>query len=224
MSVLQLAPLCRRLREQIEEGAVSLDESVDLVVDASFLIFAKTQWLLPQSMPVEEEELVDDWCEEAEVFEETPPLLEPAELEQVTGVIEALLQKSRFEFTRGYTAPIDQLGQIETAAIAATELVEAMETLLAEMGPRERTVKIIRRNFADHMRWFWRQVTRLASRYKVLRFSLFRSSRAQDSVLSFLVLLELVKRRRVFAMQPRLFGDIMFSTRRDILTGIGDLD
>ena len=125
-------------------------------------------------------------------------------------------------FTRGYTAPIDEVGQIDTAAIEVSELAEAMDALVAQMGPRERTVKIIRRNFSDHMRWFWKQVTRLASRYKVLRFSLFRSSNAQDSVLNFLVLLELVKRRRIFARQPNVFGDIMFSTKRDVIDRVQD--
>lgn len=222
MSVLQLAPLCRRLREQIEEGAVPLDESVDLIVDAAFLIFAKTQWLLPQSMPTEEERVEDNWADAAEEYEDTVPLLEVDELEQITGVVERLLQESQFVFTRRHTASIDEVGQIETAAIETSDLVEAMEILMAEMGPRERTVKIVRRNFSDHMRWFWKQVTQLASRYKVLRFSLFRSSRAQDSVLNFLVLLELVKRRRILARQPVLFGDIMFSTRRDIITRVGE--
>ncbi|MGI6620108.1 MAG: hypothetical protein ACOX35_01465 [Bacillota bacterium] len=222
MSVLQLAPLCRRLRERIEEGLVGLDESVDLLVDASFLVFAKAQWLIPQSTPFEDEETEQDWAEVGEDFEDSPPILNEEELTEVTGKVQALLQHSQFMFTRGHTASIDEVGLIETAAIEASELAQAMETLMARLGPRERTVKIIRRNFADHMRWFWRQVTRLGSRYKVLRFSLFRSSNIQDSVLNFLVLLELVKRRRISARQPKMFGDIMFSTKRDTITEAHD--
>jgi chromatin segregation and condensation protein Rec8/ScpA/Scc1 (kleisin family) len=222
MRVLQLAPLCRRLRERIEEGLVSLDESVDLLVDASYLVFVKAQWLIPQSLPFEEEEVEDDWSEATENFEDSPPLLDGEELAGITGEVERLLKHSQLMFTRGYTAPIDEVGQIDTAAIEVSELAEAMDALVAQMGPRERTVKIIRRNFSDHMRWFWKQVTRLASRYKVLRFSLFRSSNAQDSVLNFLVLLELVKRRRIFARQPNVFGDIMFSTKRDVIDRVQD--
>lgn len=43
------------------------------------------------------------------------------------------------------------------------------------------------------------------------------SSNRPDSILNFLVLLELVKRRRVFAKQPEVFGDIIFSTKRDVV-------
>ena len=75
MRVLQLAPLCRRLRERIEEGLVSLDESVDLLVDASYLVFVKAQWLIPQSLPFEEEEVEDDWSETLRTLKTVLPFL-----------------------------------------------------------------------------------------------------------------------------------------------------
>ncbi len=217
MRVLQLTPLCRRFREQVEEGRVPLDDSVSLLVDASFLVFAKAQWLLPQSTVIADEGIEEEWIEQTDEFQETPPLLDEPEFSAATGVVDGMLQRSRLLFGRGYTTPIDEVGHIETAAIEALELVEAMESLLAGMKPRERTVMVLRRNFSDHMKWFWKEVTRLASRYTVLRFSLFMSSQPQDSVLNFLVLLELVKRRRLFARQRDIFGDILFSTKRDTM-------
>ena len=135
MSVLQLAPLCRRLRERIEEGLVGLDESVDLLVDASFLVFAKAQWLIPQSTPFEDEETEQDWAEVGEDFEDSPPILNEEERRK-SRKVQALLQHSQFMFTRGHTASIDEVGLIETAAIEASELAQAMETLMARLGPR----------------------------------------------------------------------------------------
>ena len=73
MAVLQLTPLCRRLREEVEGGLMFLDDSVSLLVDASFLVLAKVQWLLPQSAMADpeqaEEEPVDDSLEYEENLE-----------------------------------------------------------------------------------------------------------------------------------------------------------
>lgn len=218
MAVLQLTPLCRRLREEVEGGLMFLDDSVSLLVDASFLVLAKVQWLLPQSAMADpeqaEEEPVDDSLEYKENLERC---LEEGQFVSAVENTGRLMEQSLSIFSRGFVTQIEGAGHVETAAIEVADLFGIMESLKDRIKPRERTVVVLKRNFSDHMRWFWREVNKLASRYTVLRFSLFMSSNRPDSILNFLVLLELVKRRRVFAKQPEVFGDIIFSTKRDVV-------
>ncbi|HHY18151.1 MAG TPA: hypothetical protein GX524_08735 [Firmicutes bacterium] len=218
MAVLQLTPLCRRLREEVEGGQVLLEDSVGLLEDASFLVLAKIQWLLPQSTigqpELAGEELPDESLEyEEDLFQ----LLEESEFTSAVENIAGLMRQSQAAYSRGYVTPIEGTSQAETAAIDVVDLFDIMESLKGRIKAGERKVVVLKRNFSDHMRWFWKEITRLTSRYAVLRFSLFVSSSKQDSILNFLVLLELVKRRRVFAKQLEVFGDIVFSTRRDVV-------
>jgi len=206
----------------VEERRILLDDSVSLLVDASSLVLAKVKWLLPQSTIIEDECVEEELPDESAEYDEALRLMEEFEFDVATGIVDGLIQKSEALYTRGYVTPIEETGYVETAAIEASELLEIMKSLRHQMKPREKTVVVLRRNFSEHMVWFWKEVTKLSSKYVVLRFSLFISSSRQDSVLNFLVLLELVKRRRVFARQPEVFGDIMFSTKRDVIARIQD--
>ncbi len=218
MAVLQLTPLCRRLREDVEGGRMFLDDSVSLLVDASFLVLAKVQWLLPRSAMADSEQAEEELADNSLEYEENRErCLEESRFLSAVESTRRLMQQSQLIFSRGVITQIEGAGHVETAAVEAAELFEIMESLKGRIKPRERTVVVLKRNFSDHMRWFWREVNKLVSQYTVLRFSLFMNSDRPDLILNFLVLLELVKRRRVFARQPEVFGDIIFSTKRDVV-------
>lgn len=62
MDILRLAPIVRRLREQVEAGAIPLEESVRDLSIASELVLFKVRWLLPvpeTEGDVEEEETLE---------------------------------------------------------------------------------------------------------------------------------------------------------------------
>ncbi|MBP8614129.1 MAG: hypothetical protein KBI40_04655 [Firmicutes bacterium] len=215
MSVLQLAPLCRTLREQVENGAIMLDDSVDLLVDASFLVLAKVKWLLPQSKVQEHESCLQEIDEDSIVQEESVPvLLDEEEFMLAIEEISDLMLSSEYMYDRGYVSCLADSHRIETAAIDVSELTEVALRLLSDREQPRHSVLVLKRSFSEHLRWFWKEVTKLASQHNILSFSLFADTTKQACILNFLVLLELIKRRKVFAKQPEEFGDIVFTTKR----------
>lgn len=215
MSVLQLAPLCRALREQVESGSIVLDDSMDLLVDASFLVLAKVKWLLPQSQIQEEESCFEEVEEDLASQEETiTTLLDEAEFMLAVDNINALIYSSQYMYVRGYVPRLGSLDHIEAAAIDVSELKECATKLMNSSEQARHSVLVIKRSFSEHLRWFWKEVTVLASEHNVLKFSLFANTTKQTCILNFLVLLELIKRRKVFAKQPEQFGEIVFTTKR----------
>lgn len=216
--MLQLAPLCKNLRQQIQRKQIPLDDSIPLMVDASFLVLTKVQYLLPVHETVEDETKEENQMKTGELLEKEIALLDEFEFATTVSVIGDLVHNSALSYRRGCKSFLQMQTCTEVTAIETQELACTMSLLIDRMVPRKRSVVVLKRNFSEHLKWFWKEVTRLASEYVVLRFSLFVSSSAQDSVLNFLVLLELVKRRRLFAKQPDIFGDIIFSTKRKPLS------
>lgn len=188
---------------------------MDLLVDASFLVLAKVKWLLPQSQIQEEEPSFEEIEEDLAAQEETiTALLDEVEFRSAVENIDALIYSSQYMYVRGYVPRLGSLDHIEAAAIDVSELKEIATKLMNSSEQAGHSVLVIKRSFSEHLRWFWKEVTVLASEHNVLKFSLFPNTTKQTCILNFLVLLELIKRRKVFAKQPEQFGDIVFTTKR----------
>ncbi len=220
MAILQLSPLFRSLREQVETDDVMLDDAVELMVDACFLIMAKVKWLLPQSEIAEQEADVQEAAQDSGIVEEAVvPLLDQSRFLAAVSNVESLMLDSQYAYLRGNTQGFYGSSQIETAAIDPLELLDCARRLKDQVDQGEQAVVTVRKSFAEHLNWFWRTIANLGSQYKVVRFSLFTRGEKRESILNFLVLLELIKRRKVFAKQPEPFGDIIFATKPQAVRG-----
>ncbi|HHY44178.1 MAG TPA: hypothetical protein GX512_00505 [Firmicutes bacterium] len=219
MDILRLAPLVRRLREQVEAGTVPLEESVRDLSIASELVLFKVRWLLPipqAETPEEEEEIVEsEGLLEAAT---TLQVMEPWEVAKATDWLREAMDTSRLQFTRGNAALVGDRRRVVVSSIDPGELRKAMLGVMARQAPKEPRIVLPRWSFVSHLRTFWREVRRLASRGGVLRLSRFLGKTRMEAILNFLAFLELVKRRRLYARQRSLFGEILFSPdRKDIL-------
>jgi len=223
MTVLQLAPLCRKLRQQVENQELSLEQSFEMLSDVSFLILSKTRWLLPnprdETDKEENETDVENPTSSGSQKESHKPLMEPEELELAVSFLGKRVKESGKKFARGCAVSYDKVVQTDIVGIDVAELCDIMRALEQRSRSRERTMVLSRRNFISHLKWFWKEIRRLAAEKVVLRFSSFWGKSRRETVLSFLVLLELIKRRRLFAHQLESLGEILFSPKREALPG-----
>lgn len=215
MEVLLLAPLVRRLREQVEYGAIPLEVSVRDLAIASELVLFKVRWLLPnpraEAVDPEEEALEDGGHSEAATC---LPVMEPREVTKAYSWLRETMERNRLRFTRGNALPIGDRRRVEVSSLDPGDLKKAMLNVMAKEKAAGRRVILPRWNFLNHLRAFWREVRRLASRGGVLRFSRFLGKTKMEAILNFLAFLELVRRRRLYARQPTLLGEILFSPDR----------
>ncbi len=215
-NVLQLAPLFRRFRQRIESREVALEESVRTLAYASELVVLKLRWLLPDTKQEEDQE-AEEMLEVADemVGATASPVMEPWEVGAAVRVIGDRMKAAALTFTRGYAPSYEGGRRLEIVNIDPSDVRDAM--LLVERRNRgvSRTYVVSRWSFVTHLRDFWREVRRLTSKGAILRFSRFLGQTRQEAILNFLAFLELVKRRRLFARQKVLFGDIEFSTTRE---------
>lgn len=216
MEILQLAPLVRRFREQVENDEVPLEESVRTLSYASELVLFKVRWLLPnaQSEPLDIE---DEIVEVASSLEAATMslLMDPWEVEKAVASVSAAMRTGSSKFPRGHTPSFKDerrvmVSSIDPRAVRAAFLAAEMRT-----GPHDRAILLPRWSFVTHLRDFWQEVRHLASKGVVLRFSRFLGQSKMDAILNFLAFLELIKRRRLYARQRSLFGEIVFSTDRE---------
>ncbi|HHW17961.1 MAG TPA: hypothetical protein GXX30_03545 [Firmicutes bacterium] len=222
MLFLKLAPLFRLFKARVEKKDISLDDSVKSLRDASFLVLTKSRLLLPAVAqeiaattegPSEEEIAGGSGIDEEQVV--YLPLMERWEVEQAVAYLKERFEEAARKFPRGYVWVPEGVIGAEMASIDKQELLEAMTVLEKRAKPRERTLVLLRQSFISHLRWFWQEVRRLMTQNVILRFSHFVRGNPREAIMSFLVLMELVKRRKVFARQQELLGDIFFSTRRE---------
>lgn len=213
--VLKLAPLVRQFRQKIESGELALEEAVRNLAWASELVALKLRWLLPgarQEEPLEEEVFED---EDGTAAATAIPTMEPWEVATVAKTVENLMKSFALMFPRGSVPPYETGRRLEIVAIERRDLTEAMLAVERRAGASKGAYVVSRWSFVSHLRSFWREVRRLTSRGAVIRFSRFLGRTKQEAILNFLAFLELVRRRRVFARQRSLFGDIELSTTKE---------
>lgn len=214
MEILQLAPLVRRFREQIEAKEVPFEDSMKTLSYASELVLFKVRWLLPNA---EVEDARDEVVEEESSLEAATlsPVMDSMDVGRATALLAEAMRGAAAAFPRGFAASLRDERRVVVTSIEPRELRKAF--LAAEMRTARhgRGVILPRWSFVTHLRKFWHEVRRLASRGGVLTFSRFLGQSKMDAILNFLAFLELVKRRRLYARQRSLFGEIVFSTDKE---------
>jgi chromatin segregation and condensation protein Rec8/ScpA/Scc1 (kleisin family) len=120
-------------------------------------------------------------------------------------------------FPRGYAPAYEGGRRLEIVNLDPSDLKAAMLLVDTRNDGASRTYVVSRWSFVTHLRDFWREVRRLTSKGAILRFSRFLGQTRQEAIMNFLAFLELVKRRRLFARQKALFGDIEFSTTKEVV-------
>jgi len=228
LSVLKISPLIRRFREKVESDELPLEESVKTLSQASELVLMKLRWLLPatklpEETPQETEEIIpagDDL-----VAATTALVMEPWELTAAVGAVEASMRNAARMFPKGHTPSFEGGRRLVVGDIDPLVLRRSLLTAQRRTGPTAKVLVVPRFSFVAHLRDFWREVRRLTAKGAILRFSRFLGKTKQEAILNFLAFLELVKRRRLFARQRELFGDIEFGTRRETVEqeGTGEL-
>ncbi len=218
INILQLSPLFRRFRQRVETEEVPLEESVKTLSYASELVLLKLRWLLPNTRPQEEEkEEVEEILGDAQdlVSATAAPFMEEWEVDAATRLLEDRVAYSSRSFTRGYAPTYEGGRQLEITTVDPLTVRDAMVAIERRTGAVNRVLAVPRWSFVTHLRDFWREVRRLSAKGAILRFSRFLGQTRQEAILNFLAFLELIKRRRLYARQKELFGDIEFSTTKD---------
>lgn len=207
--MIKLFPMFRIFRCKVEEHEVPLEESVPRLVDAAYLVWAKARMLVPAVDAPEEEEESELIAEEIEI----EPVMDLAKAREIARVIEDRIRLYSVRFGRGMPYVPPASGDPDSYSIDVSKLRSIMDEFLRERAPRKIDIPVVKIDFLAHVRWFWREVRRMASEKMVIAFSRFPWRSRKDEVLSFLALMELIRRHRVKAWQEEMPGDILFSTR-----------
>lgn len=217
LNILQLSPLFRRFRERVETRQVPLEESVRTLSYASELVLLKLRWLLPNTRLEDEEAQAEEIIPASgDLIGATSSLaMEPWEVGAAARAVRERMGGAALAFARGHTPNYEGGRQLMVVNVDPNEVRDALLTSEKRTGSANRVLLVPRLSFVTHLRDFWREVRRLTAKGAILRFSRFLGKTRQEAILNFLAFLELVKRRRLYARQKELFGDIEFSTTQE---------
>ncbi len=227
IGILQLSPLFRRFRERVEAKDVQLEESVKTLAYESELVLMKLRWLLPATR------LESDQEEEAgEIIPAAEDLLaagstlamEPWEVGKAVDIVQEHMSGASQSFARGRVPEYEGGRRLTVVNISPEDILKALLVTERRSPSGHRVLTVPRFSFVTHLRDFWREVRRLTAKGAVLRFSRFLGQSRQEAILNFLAFLELIKRRRLYARQRELLGDIEFSTTQDNVNREGDTE
>ena len=215
MNVLQLSPLFRRFRQRVEAREIPLEESVKTLSYASELVVQKLRWLLPNTRPereqAEEAEEIMGGAEDL-VSATATAVMERWEVDAAARAVGEEMKGVARTFSRGYSPSYEDGRRLLVVNIDPTAVRDALITTQKRTSPTDRVLLVPRLSFVTHLRDFWREVRRLTASGAILRFSRFLGKTREEAILNFLAFLELIKRRRLYARQKEIFGDIEFST------------
>jgi len=215
-NILQLAPLFKRFRLMVETGEIPLEDSVRTLAYASELVVLKLRWLLPNTRQEDESSEEGALAGADELIGATAsPVMEPWEVAAAVRAVEDRMKAFALMIPRGYAPSYEGGRRLEIVNIDPSGVRDAMLLVERRNDGASRTYVVSRWSFVTHLRDFWREVRRLTSKGAIIRFSRFLGKTRQEAILNFLAFLELVRRRRLFARQTALFGDIEFSTTRE---------
>lgn len=222
--MLRLAPLVRRFRERVEADEIPLEDSMRTLSYASELVLFKVRWLLPGAEDSASEEAEEEMLLEPSLEAATASfVMEPSEVETAFAFILGAMKDASARFSRGFALSFRDERRVVVSSIDPAEIRKALLSAEARSGGASGRIVLPRWSFVTHLRDFWREVSGLASKGAVLRFSRFLGQSKMDAILNFLAFLELIKRKRLYARQRSLFGEIVFSTDKErVLREEGD--
>lgn len=199
-----------RALEALEER-ISPESMADFLVVASRLIFLKSRSLLPRPQSNEEDEEEDPG--DALVRQ----LLEYRQFKEVA----AQLQNREAQGLRAYvrTAPLPKLERkLDLGGVELAHLARAVQRVLHRMPstppmPTVRTYTVTVAEQIERVRGYIQQATKTLSIHQPIRFTalLSQGRSRMEVIVTFLAVLELIKRREITVQQEEIFGEIVLA-------------
>lgn len=181
-------------------ASLDLDEALEFLVIAASLVYLKSRSLLPQeTLALEEEE--GELRKTLEIYAQ--------EYEQFRCIAEHLKEKAQIA-SEHFTRPVpDELRKEEYIEATLFDLVSAFKNILVESEKRE-YVKEIFREVVTVEHKMEEIIGLLQGENAKVKFSdIFKNALTRlEIVVSFLALLELIRLKKIQAVQRRLFGEI----------------
>ena len=191
---------------------LKLMEELDLDVAGEFLVMAatlmhiKSKMLLPKEITAVEENEEGD--PRAELIE---ALVEYKRYKQVAEHLGELASRRREIFDRGESSIVSDKGEAFEADLFS--LIAAFRKVLDEVG--KDTFREITRSSVTVKEKIGELLSLIRERKEFAFSELFRNVVSRlEAIVSFLAVLELIKQRKIFARQSKLFGEIRI-LRRD---------
>jgi len=196
---------------------VDLEYAGDFLVTAATLLQIKARMLLPKQESANEDEMEEEQGGDPR-RELVTRLLEYQRLQEAADTLKEMREVQAQMFTRPpLLADDDEAAQAEDAERAATflfeevssfDLLRALQSVLNRVA--ERPVAVIRREpftMAERMRGLFQRITRAGEGMTFSTLCDDCESRL-EVVITFLSVLELIRRGRILVSQPSLFDEI----------------
>ena len=204
-------PIARILERYLEVlqhlETLDIDQAGEFLVIASLLMQIKSRSLLPRDDPLEDEELDPR-------FELVQMLLEYRRFKEASEVLKAKSSEwaHRFAAARGPDLPGPAPDEVPMADVSVWDLAVSFQRLMDEVGvPQEREIVYDDTPVEVHMDEILDTIGR---RDRVPFRELFPKQPQRHLVAGlFVALLELIKQRRVRAMQEKAFAPILVERR-----------
>lgn len=188
---------------------LDLEVTSDFLVMAATLLEIKARWLLPSPPAPGGEENVPPADPREELVER---LLEYKRYKEAAEYLRQREEQMRHCVPRPVTDILvaDGLNQMPQLQVSLPELIKALRDVLARMNQSEEAMELEREKITVAQK-MGEILDQIAINRRGLAFSEFFSPRASklEVVVTFLALLELIRRRRVVVRQGQLFGPIM---------------
>jgi len=183
---------------------LSLMKVLDLEIASEFLVIAalllsiKSRMLLPKQLTQGEEEIEED-----PRLELTKKLIEYKKYKEISTKLEQRLTFYQEIFTRPCVFEKEETNLVECDLF---ELVLALQKILKE---KEGRIEILLEDTSVEQKMDWLEKLLLARQGKIAFFSLFKDvTQKTEVVITFLAILELIRLKKIYARQHRLFSEI----------------
>ncbi len=180
--------------------SINLDREADFIAVAATLILLKSKAILPYSKSEEEENQQE---EEYNILDQLK------EFEKVKHLMEILEKNYREESkSMKVSFPYEGEREFEIYPVSTFLLAETFFKLI-KVRERDENFKLKERKY--NLREVMDNITKIVRKEKFLNFNRYFESfdSIEDAFFSFFALLELIKRRKVIAVQETFFGDIL---------------
>ncbi|MGQ9672551.1 MAG: segregation and condensation protein A [Candidatus Aminicenantales bacterium] len=204
---IPIAVITREYLDHLQrKERINLDREAEFVLMAALLIYIKSQMLLPREEPLAEEDdprrfLVDNILEHEKIKAASSLLKEKEEMQSLL-------------WTRMALPPLDTTDEINLEEISLFELAE---TFFALMKRKEgENFHLLKGKNVSVEKKMEEIVARLEEQSVLDFLDYFNAQESlEEAIVSFFGLLELIKARRVLAVQERLFHSIKVWLRKD---------
>jgi segregation and condensation protein A len=202
---LNISEITAQFIDTLQDGVIHLDAISEFIFTASHLLYLKSRILLPEEVPA----FVDETDERREYIDN---LIEYQTFKNASEVLRRGMEKSRVLTRRDSQLFIDFKDNDNWEEISVVDLVMAFARVAKEVDKSVfKSVEMEEISIEDKIDEILNQLISL----KHLMFdALFPSTYTKyELIITFLALLELVKMKKIFIFQHKLFGSIKIERR-----------